>query len=242
MGNVATSSPLACGCGQDADATNDILTHFKCKNIRDARESALPQLITGRVCPASHNLKSPVTGRSVVYYFLDVQQQQAKEGQWVPAFSEANAADFVLADQQFPDDCVAVISKGNPNNLRMYSTLGNSYAGTDEAWTASNVKEMPGLKLAAARQQFDLGGTGLFSFASSSGGVKKLRHFEASFEVNMQVRGTSSTWPGTYRWPVLSPPPPPHPPAVTFRGTHFFLPSPCFFLPPQPSRSQCWAC
>ena len=138
MGNVATGSPLACGCGQDADATNDILTHFKCKNIRDARESALPQLITGRVCPASHNLKSPVTGRSVVYYFVDVQQQH-KEGQWVPAFAEANAADFVLADPQFPDDCVAVISKGNANNLRMYSTLGNSYAGTDEAWTASNV-------------------------------------------------------------------------------------------------------
>ena len=192
MGN-APGSPLACGCGQDLDdATNDLLQHFKCKNIKDAKPSPLPQLVTGRVCPASHNLKSPVTGRSVVYYFLDVQQQEEEQqkdqgGRWKPAFQEAGTTDFVLADPLYPDDCVAVISKSDPRNVRMYSTLEGKYLSADDAWTVSNLKGAPGLKEAAARQHFDVGGTGLFSFASSSGGAKTLRHFEATFEVNMQV-------------------------------------------------------
>ena len=164
---------------------------FKVMDINHVKASNVPQLVTGRVCPATNNLKSPIKQTQCVYYFVEA-KEETKDKQWVPAFVETKCMDFVLADPLYPDDCVAVNGKGSDTLVRMHSILDGSHQSNDDLWFIPD-KEPVGLKAVAARQKFDIGGGsgGLFNFGTANT-AKKLKFFEYSFEVNVQGLDPSS--------------------------------------------------
>lgn len=176
MGNLQSA---AC-CSSGDDDVREVLKKFAVKDIHKVRSGPLPQLVTGRVCPASNNMLSPVKGISCVYYYVDARRQDTSEKTgWAPAFSETKCVDFVLADPIYPDDCVAINGKGTDTLVRMHGILDGSYESNEDMWVIPE-KELPGIKAAAKRQQFDTSG-GFF------GTPQKMKYFEYSFVVNTQV-------------------------------------------------------
>ena len=183
MGTTASSA--AC-CLSGDDDVREVMKKFKVHNIHDVKASNVPQLVTGRVCPATNNLKSPIKQTQCVYYHLEAKEETKDKG-WIPVFTETKCMDFVLADPLYPDDCVAINGKGADTMVRMHSILDGTHLTNEDLWVIPE-KEPLGLKAVAARQKYDLGGGngGLFNFGTAHP-TKKLKFFEYSFEVNVQV-------------------------------------------------------
>ena len=69
-----------------------------------ASAGPFPRLVTGRIIPASHIMKGPLTGISCVYYSCAVYQweKNGDSSSWNWKFTEAKWVDFFLGDPSNP--------------------------------------------------------------------------------------------------------------------------------------------
>lgn len=186
MGNV-----LTCGV-EDEEATKEIMKKFKVYTVGSVKPGPFPQLVTGRVAPASHNLCSPVRTNPCVYYHVEAQTLEKADGNetWTKAFEEAECVDFVLADPGHSEDCCAVHGRGYNTTIRVHSVADGSYTQKgnrlDNLWVTGAPSDSPAIKALAQRHQFELNESGA-GFLGLRSTPKKMRYFEYSFDINEQI-------------------------------------------------------
>ena len=146
------------------------------------KPSPLPQLVTGRVAPASSNLTSPVRGAACVYYHVEAQTGEIKNGreEFTKAFEESQCVDFVLADPSHTDFCCAVHGRGQNTTVRVHGVANGSYtqpgSRLDNLWTRdTSTANAATLNALTGRHKFDMAAS------------KRTRIFEYTFDVNEQV-------------------------------------------------------
>jgi hypothetical protein len=190
MGNVFN-------CGVDGDETaKEVMRKFKVYTVGTVKPGPLPQLVTGRVAPASHNLCSPIETKPCVYYHVEAQTLDKADGngkeKWSKVFEESQCVDFVLADPSFPEDCCAIRGGKGPNTsstIRVHTVADGSYAQKgnrlDDLWV-TGASDSPAIKALAQRHQFELNESGA-GFLGLRSTPKKMRYFEYSFDINEQI-------------------------------------------------------
>ena len=168
-------------CGSHEEA-NEVFKLFKVNSVADVKPSPLPQLVTGRVAPASSNLTSPVRGVGCVFYHVEGQTGAIKDGreEFTKAFEESQCVDFVLADPAHTDFCCAVHGRGQNTTVRVHGVANGTYTQLGNRLDALWVRDMSSanaatLNACAGRHKVDLAA------------AKRSRFFEYTFDVNEQI-------------------------------------------------------
>ncbi len=181
-------------CGSGGEDAKEVMKKFRVYSVGSIKPSPLPQLVTGRVAPASRSLSTPIKSSPCVYYFIQANTYEPADGKetWTKVFEEAQCVDFVLADPAHSEDCVAVHGRGQNTTIRIHAVLDGSYteegSRLENLWDSTSFGDSPSIKALAARHKFDLTDpNGGFLGGLRAAVPKKMRYFEYSFDVNEQI-------------------------------------------------------
>lgn len=181
-------------CGEGDNDAKEVMRKFRVYTVDTVRPSPLPQLVTGRVAPASRNMSSPLKANACVYYHVEAQTLNKTDGNetWTKVFEEAQCVDFVLADPGHSEECCAVHGRGSQTTIRVHSVADGSYSQQgnrlENLWDNTSSTDSPPIKALAARHKFDLNDPNNgFLGGLRTGSPKMMRYFEYSFDVNEQI-------------------------------------------------------
>ena len=185
MGNL-----LSCGNNNEDHA---VLKKFKVYTVENVKPSPYPQLVSGRVAPATHNLSSPVRQNPCVFYFVSSEHGTPQDGRmvWKKVFDETQCVDFVLADPAHPESCVAVHGRGFKTTVKVDAVANGSYAmpgnRLDTLWSTGVPSDSPTIQQLAARNKTELHDSAPGLKGENRTVPKTMRFFEFSFDINEQI-------------------------------------------------------